>query len=119
MYVDKSSIYGKIHHIACCRLKLHASGALRSLVTKDNASEKPMKNQIYEQLIAHPSNRPRAVTWCEAWETASDGVVYHARVQCHHPQDPIAVELCKGLAEKRARYLASIRPVKHENSGVK
>lgn len=33
MYMDKLSIYGKIHHIACCRLKLHASGALRSLVT--------------------------------------------------------------------------------------
>lgn len=31
--MDKLSIYGKIHHIACCRLKLHASGALRSLVT--------------------------------------------------------------------------------------
>ena len=33
MYMDKLSIYGKIHHIACCRLKSHASGALRSLVT--------------------------------------------------------------------------------------
>lgn len=69
-------------------------------------------SRVYAKLIAHPCNNPRAITWCEAWETSEDGTVYHARVQCHHPRDPIAVELCKDLAMRRAKYLALSRSTK-------
>lgn len=73
---------------------------------------------VYPKLIAHWCNRPRAVVWCEAWETSSDGTVYHARFQCHYPDDPVAVEFCKGMAEKRAKHLAVSRSVKYEDGGV-
>lgn len=64
------------------------------------------ETRVYQQLVAHPCNYPKAVTWCEASATAPDGTVYYARLPCAFPRDPVAVELVSRLARQRAEYLA-------------
>lgn len=35
------------------------------------------------------------------------GETVHARVECQYPDDPVAVELCREMAQRRAEYLAN------------
>lgn len=61
--MDKLSIYGKIHHIACCRLKSHASGALRSLVNMPGCSVTIRKTRLLWSC-ARAWRRKEQNIWC-------------------------------------------------------